>query len=117
MPNFNRILDELRSNRDRAQEELQKLDEAIRGIERLAGGTSGFPTNVRRAARKTYRMSATARAKIAAAQRARWAKARRAKVSKPVRKMSRAARNKIAAAQRARWAKARAQKQTQKSSA
>ena len=59
--------------------------------------------------KRKFRMSASARARIAAAQRVRWAKVRGAgKSAKAGRKLNAAARAKIGAAARARWAKAKA---------
>ena len=99
MPYFNQVLAELKSERNRAQQELQHLDAAIRVIHRLNGGGR----------KPTRNISAAGRARIAAAQRARWAKVHTAQASKPKRTMSPAARQKIAAAQRARWAKQKAE--------
>jgi len=99
---LNRILAELRAERDR-------LDRAIVAIEGLKSTGRGSASRAQRAVRKRRTFSAATRARMAAAQRARWAKAKQAKTPKPVRRMSRAARKKIAAAQRARWAKVKAQ--------
>ncbi len=118
MPDFKTVLNQLQRDRERAQNEVKRLDEALASIGRLLGrrgaGSAG-------AVRGRRRMSAAGRARIAAAQRARWAKLR-GKASKPagnpakhVRKISQAARNKMAAAQRARWAKVRRQKAQKKS--
>jgi hypothetical protein len=99
----NRILAELRTERDR-------IERAIAAIEGLNSTALGSVTGAPRAARTRRRFSAATRARMAAAQRARWAKAKPAQASKPARRvMSRAARNRIAAAQRARWAKVKAQ--------
>ncbi len=99
--NIATVIHELRSERDRAAKELQRLDAAIAA---LNGGQYGKRTGRRR-------LSAAARARIAAAQRARWAKVRASKgstngTSRPAKRtMSPAARAKIAKAQRLRWAK------------
>jgi hypothetical protein len=82
----------------------EKIDSLQDELSRLAGG--GGP-------KRKFRMSASARARIAAAQRARWAKVRKAKgpakaASKGRRTLSAAAKAKIAAAARARWARAKA---------
>ncbi len=91
MPNFVRVLAQLRSQRNRARQEIQRLEEAIDILEQLNGaGRRGRPAR--------GQVSAVTRARMAAAQRARWAR------RKP-RVMSAAARRKIAAAQRARWAR------------
>jgi hypothetical protein len=82
----------------------EKIDSLQDELTRLVGGSG---------AKRKYRMSASARARIAAAQRARWAKVRKTK--KPTRAagnrkrtLSTAAKAKIAAAARARWVKAKA---------
>lgn len=107
MSNFNQILAELRSERNRAQQEIQNLDAAIRTIQQLGEAScSGIGYSGRKT---THKISAAGRARIAAAQRARWAKVRQARNSKPKRTLSQAARQKIAAAQRARWAKQKAE--------
>lgn len=104
------VLQTLKSERDRAQNELNKLNAAIKAL----GGSTGRQPST---ASKRPTLGPAARARIAAAQRARWAKVRANKgqkqnvVSMRKRKtMSAAARRKIAAAQRARWAKIKAKK-------
>jgi hypothetical protein len=103
----NRILAELRAERDRIDQAISAI-EAVNSTGRRRVGRSS------RTARKPRRrggMSAAARRKLSRLLKQRWAqgKMKRAKASKPPRRMSRAARNKIAAAQRARWAKQKAQ--------
>jgi hypothetical protein len=105
----NRILAELRGERDR-------IERVIAALERV-NPTGRLARQLKRATRKTRRISAAGRARIAAAQRARWARFKQAKVSKPKRNLSQTARNKIAAGQRLRWAKAKAQQQAQKKAA
>jgi len=112
MPNFKPILTQLKSAKNRVQQELERLGEAIRVIEGVSGGAR--QTGPRSVPGRRRRLSAAARARIAAAQRARWAKAKRTAAPKSTRRMSQAARKKIAAAQRARWAKWKAQQQGQK---
>ncbi len=106
------VLQTLKSERDRAQRELNKLNAAIKA---LGGSTRGRVST----ATTHPTLSAAARARIAAAQRARWAKVRGQKqnvvsMPKPKKTMSAAARRKIAAAQRARWAKVKAAKKARK---
>lgn len=115
MPNFTRVLAQLRSERDRAERELERLDEAIRTIQHLNGTSRG---GIRRAGRKmrSRTVSAAAQARMAAAQKARRAKENGRKVPKP-RHMSAAARRRIAAAQKARWAKLRVQQGKEKKAA
>jgi hypothetical protein len=103
----NRILAELRAERDR-------LDQAISALEAVnsTGRRSvGRPPRAAATRSRRRRMSGAARKKLSRLLKQRWAqgKMKRAKASKPMRRMSRAARKKIAAAQRARWAKAKAQ--------
>jgi phage major head subunit gpT-like protein len=116
MANLENALQQLRAERQQAQLQLEKLDQAISVIESLNGsGTS------RRTSQPKRIISAASRRKMALAQKARWAKARngsqpaaaKTTSSAPVnRTMSAAARRKIAAAQRARWATIRAGKKT-----
>ncbi len=122
MSDFTRILSQLQTERNQAQQAVDRLDEAIRAIQgvsrdgRRSAGSRG-------AVRGRRRLSAAARARIAAAQRRRWAKVKQGKAitavlrSTPKRKISRAARNRMAAAQRARWAKHRQQQAGKKSAA
>jgi phage major head subunit gpT-like protein len=115
MGNLNNALQELRAERNQAQLQAEKLDQAISVIESLNG--SGTSQN---ANQPTRIISAASRRKMAQAQKARWARARKelqpsesAKTtgSVPVKRtMSAAARRKIAAFQRARWAKTKQQK-------
>ena len=110
-------LRELREKRNRAQVEIDKLDQIIAGIESLdeTEAAPGKTTQTKRV------ISAASRRKMALAQKARWASIR--KTSQPVveiaksksatpakRTLSAAARRKIAMAQKARWAKFRAAK-------
>src|SRR5947209_7193589 len=84
-----------------------KIDELQTELERLLGSSTSAPSTGKR----TWKMSASARAKIAAAQKARWAKVKGKSVEsakKGKRKMSAAGRAKIAAAARLRWKKAKA---------
>jgi len=104
---INRILVELRAERDR-------IDRAISAIEAVNPAGRRRVGRPPRTAPKPGRrggMSAAARRKLSRLLKQRWAqgKMKRAKTSKPARRMSPAARKKIAAAQRARWAKQKAQ--------
>ena len=76
MPKFPKFITELQSQRNQLQAELQRLDEAIRAVERLNG--RGTRNGTSRAAGSSRHISAAGRARIAAAQRARWAKAKEA---------------------------------------
>src|SRR5512146_590194 len=114
MANLNRALQELRQERNRAEREVERLDDAISLLEGLTGRNhAGRPARGRRTARMgrpRRRMSAAGRRRIAAAQRARWAKLKAKRLQGAKRRVSAAARNRMAAAQRARWAKIRAEK-------
>jgi hypothetical protein len=114
MSNLANALQELREKRDRAQSEVEKLNQVISGIESLNGiGLS------QKALPSTRTVSAASRRKMARAQKARWAGIRKA--AKPVvaakttgsipakRTMSAAARRKISLVQKARWAKLKGQ--------
>jgi hypothetical protein len=113
MSNLENALQEFREKRDRAQLEVEKLNQVISGIESLNGaGTTGEASQPQRV------VAAASRRKMALAQKARWATIR--KKSPPVaaaaktgsapakRKISAAGRKRMAAASRARWAKFRA---------
>src|SRR5437588_9636738 len=97
-----RIVGQLRKQRDRAENEVNRLVAALAALGSLNGSFRGV-----RPKRRT--MSAAGRARISAAQRARWAKTKGfalvGHAKKRRRIMSAAARSKIVAAQRARWAK------------
>ena len=111
MANLENALQQLRAERREAQLHVEKLGQAISGIESLRGSGSSHQTS-----QPKRTVSAASRRKMALAQKARWANAR--KESQPatavgsVRKkghtMSASARRRIAAAQRARWAKLKA---------
>jgi len=104
---INRILAELRVERDRIDKAISTL-EAVNSPGRRRVGR---PPKVARKTPRRGGMSAAARRKLSRLLKQRWAqgKMKPAKASKPVRRMSRAARKRIAAAQRARWAKVKAQ--------
>ena len=103
----NRILVELRAERDR----IERAIAAIEGLNSTARRRVGRPPRAAAIPRRRGHMSAAARRKLSRLLKQRWAqgKMKPAKASKPARRMSRAARKKIAAAQRARWAKVKAQ--------
>lgn len=103
------VLQTLKSERDKLQKDMNRLNVAIKA---LGGSLNGERTTAKRG-----KISTAGRARIAAAQRARWAKVRanvgqkQNVVRMPKRRgLSAAARKRIAAAQRARWAKFRAKK-------
>jgi hypothetical protein len=85
------------------KEKIEKFEAQIASI---IGASPLGPTG-----KRSFKMSASARARIGAAQRKRWAKLKSVDQSerpKKRRKMSAAGRAKIAAAARARWAKIKA---------
>jgi hypothetical protein len=96
MGNLSVVVRQLRTERERAQKEVHRIDAALSAL--------GSPS-VNGSKRGKHSMSVAARRKISLAQKARWAKQK----TKPRRTMSAAGRKRIAAAQRARWAKAKAQ--------
>ena len=96
MGNLSVVVRQLRTERERAQREVQRFDAALAAL----GGVSSNGSN-----RGRHSLSVSARRKISLAQKERWAKQK----AKPRRIMSAAGRKRIAAAQRARWAKAKSQ--------
>ena len=97
------MLEMLKTERDKAAQQVSALDTAIRTLGRL---------NSTRVSHGPGKMSAAARARISASQKARWARARGQKVVSiaPKRRISRAGLARIRAATRARWARVRAAK-------
>ena len=99
------IIAQLKAERDKAAQQVNALDTAIRAL-------SGM-NSTRGTIEPRRRISAAGRARIAAAARARWTRVRGQQKVVPIasmtgkRTMSAAARRKIAASQRARWAKIR----------
>ena len=79
MPNLGGIVRELKTQRDRAQREVERLNAALTALANLGSGNG---RSKRVLARKRKPMSAAARKKIAAAQRARWAKWKKNKQNK-----------------------------------
>ena len=95
------IIEVLKAERDKAAQQVDALDTAIRAL-------SGLSST--RVSHGPGKMSAAARARISAAQKARWARTRGRKVVSIAPKRSRisaAGLARIRAAQRARWAKIR----------
>ena len=74
------LVAELRTERDRAQKEVDKLNAALAALGGLRH--AGARSSRGRAVKKRRPMSAAARKRIAAAQRARWAKWKRARRAK-----------------------------------
>jgi len=98
MTNMSGVVQQLKKERVRLEDQLHRLTAAITAFGRVyLHGTGTKPV----VGRKKGTMSAAARRKISLAQKARWAKAK----ATPKRTMSVAGRKRIAAAQRARWAR------------
>jgi|SRR5437867_3792559 len=97
------IIAQLKAERDKAAQQVNALDTAIRALSGLSSG---------RRLHGPRKMSAAARARISASQKARWARTRDQKVVSmaPKRHISAAGLARIRAAQRARWAKAKGRK-------
>ena len=70
MSSMNQVVQQLHAQRRRAEQEIEKLNLAIRALTSI-DGTAGLS---KLTIRRKPRFSAAARARIAAAQRARWAK-------------------------------------------
>jgi hypothetical protein len=70
MSSMNQVVQQLHAQRRRAEQELEKLNLAIRALTSIEGTAGLSKLTIRR----KPRFSAAARARIAAAQRARWAK-------------------------------------------
>jgi hypothetical protein len=97
--NLSGVVQQLKKERERVQNEAQRLDAALAALRSVSSNGSS----------RQHTMSAAARRKISLAQKARWAKQ---KAARPKRTMSAAGRRNIAAAQRARWAKAKSGSKT-----
>ena len=80
MANLGGIVQQLKTQRDRAQKEVDRLNAALIALGSI-GNRNGRLTRVR-TRKKRKPLSAVARKKIAAAQRARWAKWKAARRSK-----------------------------------
>lgn len=100
MGNLSVVVRQLRTERERAQTQVHRIDAALAALGSLSSNGASY-----------HSMSAAVRRKMSLAQKARWAKrtAKQAGKMKPKRTMSASARRKIAAAQRKRWAKVKAQ--------
>jgi len=115
MAELDRVVQQLRQERDQVARTLEQLDAALAAL----SVSASREVQIRGGRAK---LSPAARARIAAAQRARWAKVRAnggqkkksasktnvASMPKKRPTLSAAARKKIAAAQKARWAKLKA---------
>jgi hypothetical protein len=77
MTNIAKAIDRLREERRDAQNQVQKLGEAISVLERLTRGTGA--TNHGASHRSKRVLSAAGRRRISLAQKARWAKMRQIK--------------------------------------
>ncbi len=73
MANLSKALNDLRDQRKRLSDELEKLDQAISVVSKLNSGSYAGGRGVRTFGAKR-RLSAAARRRIAEAQKLRWAK-------------------------------------------
>ena len=80
MPKLSGLVAELRTERVRAQMQVEQLDAALAALGGLGRANGRSPRD--RAVKKRRPMSAAARKRIAAAQRLRWAKWKRARRNK-----------------------------------
>jgi hypothetical protein len=80
MANLGQMLRQLRKERGRAQNQLNRLDEAIGVFEKLVGTNSRGAT--RPNSKGTRKLSAATRRRMAKAQKARWAKVREQRPAK-----------------------------------
>jgi hypothetical protein len=78
MSSINQVVQQLQIQRKRAEQELEKLNLALKALTSLDGGMVGAGLGIRR----KPKFSAAARERIAAAQRARWAKIKAAQKKK-----------------------------------
>jgi hypothetical protein len=78
MSSINKVVQQLQIQRQRTEEELEKLNLALKALSSLDGGIAVAGSGIRR----KPRFSAAARERIAAAQRARWAKIKAAQKRK-----------------------------------
>jgi hypothetical protein len=94
MNHMSGVVQQLKKERERAQKQVQRIDEAIAALG--SGSSNGASRTI----------SAAGRRRISLAQKARWAKQKvNENGPKQQRTISSAGRKRIAAAQRARWAK------------
>jgi len=99
MGNVSRVVQQLREELERAENEVSRFRGALAALESSNSN------------RRRRIMSTAARRRISLAQKARWAKQNGiVGTARPTRTISAAGRRRIAAAQRARWAKVKGQK-------
>ena len=78
MSSINQVVQQLQIQRKRAEQELEKLNLALKALSSLGGGIA----SAKLVTRRKPKFSAAARERIAAAQRARWAKIKAAQKKK-----------------------------------
>lgn len=97
MANISAVLKQLRSERERAAQELERLDAAITALDQVGHKRAGRRVAMTGRGRKPHRrLSAAARRRIAAAQRARWAKLKQKQQARQSRKLSQKQEPKVA---------------------
>lgn len=79
MANLAQVMQDLKSQRNRVEQELQRLDDAIGAVSKLLNSHSAPVADKKPKVRR--RLSAAARKRIADAQKARWAKLRKQKAA------------------------------------
>jgi hypothetical protein len=89
MKHMSGVVQQLKKERERAQKEVQRIDEAIAALGSVSSNGA------------SRKISAAGRRRVSLAQKKRWAKHK----AKPKRTISAEGRKRIAAAQRARWKK------------
>ena len=94
MANISAVLKQLRSERERTEQEVERLDAAITALAHVGRKRGRRIAPAGRRPRR--RMSAAGRRRIAAAQRARWARVRRQKQARLNRKLSQKLEAKVA---------------------
>ena len=78
MSSINQVVQQLQIQRKRAEQEVEKLNLALKAVSSLDGGIA----SAKFVTRRKPKFSAAARERIAAAQRARWAKIKAAQKKK-----------------------------------
>lgn len=80
MANLGQMMQDLKAQRSRVEQELRRLNDAIGAVAKLSNSPSAPAAGKKSSVRR--RLSAAARKRIADAQRARWAKVRKQKAAK-----------------------------------
>lgn len=81
MANMAQVMQDLKTQRSRVEQELQRLNEAISAVAKLLNSHSAPAPAAAKKPKVRRRLSAAARKRIADAQKARWAKLRKQKAA------------------------------------